>query len=892
MDYKATRLWRSAFESQEADGAEEARARLREAYRGFRERAGVLAGEIAGSLPGFTVHDLTHLDALWETASLIAGQDVLLTPLEAFVLGGAMLLHDLGMSVAAYAGGLEELRATRDWQDAAAVLLRQKLDRFPSAEELRHLPQDVQEGATREALRLRHAEHAVRLATHSWKRTSGEHRYLIEDVELRTAMGELIGRVAHSHHWPVSKLPQEFPDSMGALSWCPGSWSVDPLKLACLLRLADASHLDARRAPDFLQALRQPQGISKDHWDFQGRLQKPRLEGERLVFTSSPFPVDSSAAWWLCLDALSMVDRELRQVDALLSDLGRPRFTARSVSGIEDPTRLMRLIRTDGWTPIDTRIRVGDIALLVERLGGEHLYGADCTVPLREMLQNATDAVRARRLLDGRPATWGDVTVRLGQDAEGHWVEVEDTGLGMSQAVLTGPLLELGTSYWSSPLAREECRGLMARGFQPTGRYGIGFFSVFMWGHHARVVTRRFEEGQRETRVLEFENGVRSRPLLRPAREEERMLDGGTRIRVLLKTPLYDPGGFLYVEDEGSSTSRTLTEDLRSMCPCPDVNLYAEEASAARELAVPALDWQGMDGVELLERISEGSVASLLTPEAVSQLGRNLRPLLGPTGHCFGRACISPYELPGTCGGRPLGLVTDGVFRGDSMSLIAGLLEGAPTDMSRRNAWPIVAPEVLAAWASEQGRLWCHERLSKPALNGVAQVVRACGGEVFGLPVALWADGWMTPEEIARLQWPSMLALMADKEGWRSLDEKQLQQRHRRLAAMLGTQRHVLLVNQDSVHVLEEHRQGEVRNTWPRLTADMAGISARYSEGWGSLYGVVVEAVARSWGVDVEDVLASAQPGSEGLGPLDDAGHPAVVLRNPKVHGSSGATRT
>lgn len=807
-----------------------------------------------------------------------------------------MLLHDLGMSVAAYAGGLEELKATRDWQDAAAVLLRQKLERFPAAEELRLLPRDVQDGATREALRLRHAEHAVRLATQSWKHPSGAPRHLIEDIELRTALGELIGRVAHSHHWPVSRLEQEFPTTVGALHWCPGDWSVDPIKVACLLRLADASHLDARRAPDFLHALRHPLGDSAAHWDFQSRLVKPRLEGERLTFTSSPFPMEASAAWWLCLDTLGMVDRELRQVDALLADTGRPRFAARSVSGIEDPARMTRFLRTEGWTPVDTRIRVGDISLLVERLGGEHLYGADRTVPLRELLQNATDAVRARRLLEGRPATWGDVTVRLGKDADGDWLEVEDTGLGMSQAVLTGPLLELGTSYWSSPLAREECRGLLARGFQPTGKYGIGFFSVFMWGPHVRVVTRRSEEGQRETRVLEFQNGVRARPLLRPAREEERLLEGGTRIRVWLRNPPYEPGGLLHQDEEMSDGSWTLGDELRSMCPCADVNLYAaDEGAPARELAVPAMDWQSMDGGELLERISESAVAALLPAEAVAQLGRNLRPLRGPTGHCFGRACISPYELPGTCGGKPFGLVTDGVFRGNSMALIAGLLEGTPRDMSRRNAWPLVDRELLSAWASEQGRLWSHERLSKPLLTGVAQVVRACGGEVFGLPVALGADGWMTPEHIARHQWPAVVSLLPDSADWRSLDEKGLQTRQRRLDALMRKRRHALLVSPSSPHVLEERWQGEQRDIWPPWTAEMLGAPHRYLLARHSLARVVIEAVARSWGVELEEVLFGAEVESRDLGFRDGADpaelHQALVLRNPTVHGPSGASR-
>lgn len=155
-----------------------------------------------------------------------------------------------------------------------------------------------------------------------------------------------------------------------------------------------------------------------------------------------------------------MIDRELRQVDALLADINdrdQPRLAARSVAGVEDPERLVLHIQTEGWTPVDARLRVGNVAQLVKRLGGEELYGHDPKVPLRELIQNGSDAVRARRALENRSESWGSVTIRLGGDEEGYWLEVEDTGVGMSADVLTGALLDFGASYWDSSLMRQEC---------------------------------------------------------------------------------------------------------------------------------------------------------------------------------------------------------------------------------------------------------------------------------------------------------------------------------------------------------------------------------------------------------------------------------------------------
>src|SRR5690242_6012357 len=120
----------------------------------------------------------------------------------------------------------------------------------------------------------------------------------------------------------------------------------------------------------------------------------------------------------------------------------KPRMAARGVSHVDDPSRLAKLIGTDGWTPVDTRIRVSAVADLVSKLGGEELYGNNPSVPLRELIQNASDAVRARRVLEERDPAWGEIRISTGKDPHGTWIQVEDTGIGMSERVITGPFLD------------------------------------------------------------------------------------------------------------------------------------------------------------------------------------------------------------------------------------------------------------------------------------------------------------------------------------------------------------------------------------------------------------------------------------------------------------------
>ena len=333
-------------------------------------------------------------------------------------------------------------------------------------------------------LRNLHAKHGEILATCAFRhRSTDPTYYLIEDTDLRQDLGRLIGQIASSHWWPIEKVAEQFDRRIGAPVFCLQKWRIDPLKIACLVRVADACHLDARRAPGFLRAIRKPKGVPEEHWVFQEHLQKPDIEQERIVFsTARPFPRNESRAWWLCYDILKMADRELRDVDSLLRDKDRMPFEVKGIAGVDEPARLRKHIPTDGWEPIDVQIKVTDVATLVQKLGGYELYGDDPTVPLRELMQNAADAVRARKIIEGKESGWGKITVDLSNDGDDEIISVKDNGIGMTRDVLCGPFLDFGTSYWGSQLMVQEHPGLMKQGFQSTGKYGIGFYSVFMWG--------------------------------------------------------------------------------------------------------------------------------------------------------------------------------------------------------------------------------------------------------------------------------------------------------------------------------------------------------------------------------------------------------------------------
>ena len=154
MVVETSELWQRSFED---EGNNPDVSRLATSLRGIRRNARQLTSRIATSLPDLTLHDISHLDALWDVASIVAGPEFQLNPLEAYVFGAAVLLHDAGLCFEAYSGGREAVRASLQWRDAYGRLASNPTE-----------GQDPAQDADLEALRRLHASQARKLATAPW----------------------------------------------------------------------------------------------------------------------------------------------------------------------------------------------------------------------------------------------------------------------------------------------------------------------------------------------------------------------------------------------------------------------------------------------------------------------------------------------------------------------------------------------------------------------------------------------------------------------------------------------------------------------------------------------------------------------------------------------------
>ncbi len=466
-----------------------------------------------------TVHDVSHCHQLWHVASAICGSEYILNPLEGFVFGSAFLIHDAGLTAGAYEGGIKALKDTVSYKEKLSIEVNRDLGvDAPARQSIEQATEIQKSRALFALLRELHAHRAQELLNQQYRHPVLKLSWTLVPLDLLSDVGEIIGKVAASHHWNIGRVDREFREPATPLASFP-EWTIDALKLGCILRCADACAIDERLSPVMAFVLEEPLGESRDHWLFQSHLKPAYLRSgeDALVFESKhPFRRDSMDSWWLAYDGINLADRELRDADRLLKRQERQggrrqniALAAKRVEGAGNPAILKGYVTVDGWTPVETKVRISDPSALVELFGGKQLYGNDFTAPIRELIQNAADAVRNRRLEQGYGASssekGGEIKISI-LNSGSHWVlQVIDDGLGMPGDVMTGEFLDFGKSLWRSDRLASLYPGLISNPkFNPTGRFGIGFYASFMLGRRIKVMSKPYDGGLAERKVLHF----------------------------------------------------------------------------------------------------------------------------------------------------------------------------------------------------------------------------------------------------------------------------------------------------------------------------------------------------------------------------------------------------
>lgn len=435
-----------------------------------------LAKDIIRFFPTFTLHDIVHICNVCDWMyRLLEDRAEELTAADAALLVMSAACHDIGMSVS------EEQKKE---MDAAAQRPSAEWESYfySHADDYEQFQSTgrVSDRMLRNFVRLHHHERAGRQlpSVSDWPRALAKYG-ISRDIFLR---------LCKSHGEPIEKLTLTATDER--------SRKYHLLPCAILLRLADILDFDASRAPEDLYyhlGLDRPRNaeaaFSKTEWD--KNCTDPRFE---LVDGVVSFSADcaSMQVEHQVRAYMGWLQKELDECSRKLA--GREDYWR----GFQPPHKVEVEIHAEGYKSGPFCLTMEQDRIL-ELLVGRNLY-SDPGVFVRELLQNAIDAVRTRVAQDGTfRLEDGRVVIHTWMDDSGYsWFRIQDNGTGMDQDIILNHFLKVGSSYYNSDRFKAETRKYGVKGgYTPISRFGIGILSCFMSDpehNKLQLSTKRFAQ--------------------------------------------------------------------------------------------------------------------------------------------------------------------------------------------------------------------------------------------------------------------------------------------------------------------------------------------------------------------------------------------------------------
>ncbi len=438
------------------------------------------AETIRDTFPMFTLHNETHICNVMQLMTYLLGDHLdQLTRDEAAMLIMSACCHDIGMSCSEEEK--EELLGDADRLDK---YLENNHSEYVKAYSSGNTAPVMTDDMIQNYLRSIHHERVMDLLfAKEWPNV----------LEGKADRENLIS-VCQSHGENISSLDEMETTATVDLKFC-----------AILLRLADILDFDTSRAPEavykysgFQKADDANTLKSKEEWD--KHLASRGFDFLHINNRVHMYPLDYSATC-KSMQVEQAVNCYLDWVDQELNNCGKllKRFAGRWQDFIL-PGKIKRNIKSEGYVSGQYRLSL-DQDKILELFIGKDLY-SDPAVFVRELIQNAIDAVRTREQLDKNlPSDWkGQINIRCWTDQEGyHWFRIEDNGTGMTEDVIINYFLKIGSSYYSSDTflkSKLQCNA--DADYMPISRFGIGILSCFMGDdqtNQVEVSTKHFKEG-------------------------------------------------------------------------------------------------------------------------------------------------------------------------------------------------------------------------------------------------------------------------------------------------------------------------------------------------------------------------------------------------------------
>ena len=510
--------------------------------------------------PQYTLHDEKHLLRVTELMARVVPQEVLstvLNPIEIALLILSAYFHDQGMvlekSEIVTLDADSSFRIFRDNWEIEHPNLREVKQRLseksvtgPAEAALRQAEQELLAGLLTDFVRQTHGTRSAELVRTKY---SPDPRWTVVGMNI----AGLVAKLALSHVRPARELS---PTGGFRYDESVGTYRINMPYLGMVLRVADILDFDRDRTPDSLyRTIDFKSHVSLAEWEKHRSVEGWAIGPELVQFTMlCEHPEYQRAAY----EFMGWIDSELTEAASLTREFPAAFTKYRWQLPLKsDRSRIEPKGNAYIFNDLEFTLSRNEV---VKLLMMDELYGGPWLC-VRELLQNALDALRSRRAMFKRDAQvdWANGKVEFSHSLNKDGDEVlrcTDNGSGMDLKTILGFLTKVGRSYYRSPEFDQERLSFRSAGvdFDPCAQFGIGFMSCFMIGDRIRIQTRRdygYGRAEGEPLVVEI-NGLSGMVVVRRGNADQLV---GTTVEITGRSkpeffhPYYDRVRLLPVLD-------------------------------------------------------------------------------------------------------------------------------------------------------------------------------------------------------------------------------------------------------------------------------------------------------------------------------------------------------
>lgn len=254
---------------------------------------------------------------------------------------------------------------------------------------------------------------------------------------------------------------------------------VNPLFIACLLRLGDYLDFDSRRTPYNLFNYLDLKAKSYDEWrkHFPISNYKKINEQRQVYFMGN---CEEPEVYHQICRYFENIEKEIKNEKELL-------FDCSDKYKLDISDVVLNRIKNNKFSSVNLQFNM-DYAAITNLLMGENLY-SDKTVVIRELLQNSIDACLVKQELCKKKNLSYCPEIKIIMDS--NKITICDNGIGMTKKVIENYFLCVGKSYYTSESFKK-----LNCDYNPISHYGIGFLSSFLLTNKIEISTVPFEDNK------------------------------------------------------------------------------------------------------------------------------------------------------------------------------------------------------------------------------------------------------------------------------------------------------------------------------------------------------------------------------------------------------------